>query len=82
MIPPQTHKRCTRCGDWLPRSLFRPNPKIRSGLSSWCKPCQLERTQQWRAEHRDELNARRREQYGSTHPHNYAANRASPQKIA
>ena len=77
MISVQTHKRCTRCQGWLALEAFRPNPKLKSGLSSWCKDCQLEATQRWRAEHRDEINRARREAYGATKSHNYPANRAS-----
>jgi hypothetical protein len=82
MIPVKTHKRCTRCQGWLPDEAFRPNPKLKSGLSSWCKECQLEETRRWRAEHRDEINAARREAYGSSRPHRYPGQRASPRKAA
>ena len=44
----------------MPADAFRPNPRMLSGLHSWCKQCQLERMRAWRAEHREELNRRRR----------------------
>jgi len=49
---------CARCGEWLPAEAFRP--RLAGGLRSWCNPCAVERTRQWQAEHRDELNAKRR----------------------
>jgi hypothetical protein len=51
---------------------------MKNGLNSWCKNCQLEATQAWRDRNRDEINRARREAYGSSRPHNYPANRASP----
>jgi hypothetical protein len=53
-------KLCTKCRLWLPAEAFRPNPTLTSGLNSWCKKCQVERTRLWRMEHRDEENAKRR----------------------
>jgi hypothetical protein len=63
---PPTEKRCVRCERWLPFEAFRANPRLRSGLNSWCKECQLERGRQWRAEHPEyeqRYNERRREAY-------------------
>jgi hypothetical protein len=54
-------KECTRCQRWLHADAFPRNSRLLSGLGSWCKRCQVEYTRQWRAEHRDELNARRRQ---------------------
>jgi hypothetical protein len=52
---------CTRCRRQLPADAFRLVPRnTRRGRSSWCKACSLDRTQEWRAENRDEINARRR----------------------
>lgn len=51
---------CTRCGRWKQAAAFRVNVKMRSGLSSWCRRCFVARTREWRAEHAEELNARRR----------------------
>ena len=65
LLPP-THKRCARCGEWLPVEEFRPNPKLRSGLHSWCKRCCAESAKQWREANRErveESNARRRAEY-------------------
>ena len=82
MIPVKTHKRCANCEGWLPFEAFRPNTKLKSGLSSWCKVCQLEASQRWRAKHREEINRARREAYGAVKPHRYPPNRASPRKAA
>jgi hypothetical protein len=54
---------CTRCGQLKSPADFRPHPRMRDGLTSWCKSCAVARTRQWRADHRDELNARRRAAY-------------------
>jgi hypothetical protein len=33
---------------------------MRRGYSSWCLACHVDRTRQWRAEHRDQILAARR----------------------
>jgi hypothetical protein len=55
--------RCARCGLDLSIKLFRADPRKLNGLASWCKPCFVDRTRQWRQEHRDEILARRRAWY-------------------
>jgi len=55
-----TSRLCTRCERTLPLSAFGTNRRMRDGLSSWCRQCAADRTRQWRAEVRDEYNARRR----------------------
>lgn len=41
-------KRCTKCGEWKPRSKFSPDPRLKSGLRSSCKVCSAAATQSWR----------------------------------
>jgi hypothetical protein len=53
-------KTCRKCDKTKPTSEFRRNPPCRDGLSSWCAECHREATRRWRAEHREEINARRR----------------------
>lgn len=49
---------CTSCRQELPVAAFRAN---RYGTrSSWCSPCTVAATREWRAVNRDEINARRR----------------------
>jgi hypothetical protein len=70
-LEPPTEKRCSRCDQWLPLEAFRPNPRLRSGLNSWCRPCCAEATRQWREANPKYIegdNARRREDYQSAHP--------------
>jgi hypothetical protein len=57
---PPDGKRCSRCCEWLPAAAFRPNPRMSSGLHSWCRACAREGMREWRAEHREQLNAKRR----------------------
>jgi hypothetical protein len=57
---PPRGRRCTRCRQMLPFSAFRPNLKLSSGWSSWCRVCSAAATRQWRMRRRDELNERRR----------------------
>jgi hypothetical protein len=57
-------------------------PQAPPRLHSWCKKCALEATQAWRERNRDELNARRREAYGSSNPHRYPKQRASARTAA
>ena len=60
-----TEKRCVRCGESKPVAEFRRNPRMRDGFGSWCRECSVARTREWRAEHREELNARRRAEYAA-----------------
>ena len=60
-------KACCHCGETKPATAFRRNPAMRDGLGSWCRPCHLVRTQQWRQEHRERILQARREQYAREH---------------
>ena len=82
MIPKPSHKRCTRCSEWLAFSAFPANKNMHNGLSSHCKTCHNAAVQDWRERNRDEINARRREAYGAKKPHNYPKKRASARKVA
>jgi hypothetical protein len=82
MIPQQTHKRCSHCQGWLPFEALGPNRRMKSGLNSWCRKCHLDATQKWRAEHREEINARRREAYASPNPDSYPTHRVSAGRAA
>jgi hypothetical protein len=42
-------KRCPRCGRTLPLDRFRPAPRLKAGVTSWCGECMAEATRQWRA---------------------------------
>lgn len=53
-------RRCARCTQTKPISEFRRDS--RGFWRSWCNPCQLAATREWKARHRDELLARRRAQ--------------------
>jgi hypothetical protein len=52
-------KFCAQCRERLPASAFRPSAK-EVGPLLWCRACSIRRTREWRAAHREELNARRR----------------------
>jgi hypothetical protein len=81
---PPTEKLCARCDEWKPLEAFRPNHRDRTGLNSYCKDCQLERTREWRAEHPDyekNYNEKRRAAYPAKRRRpNYPANRRSPSR--
>jgi predicted Zn-ribbon and HTH transcriptional regulator len=79
-------KRCPRCRQMLPAAAFRLNPKMRSGLSSWCRPCMAVRNREWRdanPEYVAAANAARRKaptpkncsacgvEYSAKHPHSH-----------
>jgi hypothetical protein len=53
-------KVCARCRQRLPVSAFRPNPKLRSGLHSWCRGCCRVAARESRVKYRDRYNERRR----------------------
>lgn len=55
-----TTKVCARCKERKPTDDFRPDPQMRCGLGSWCKPCCLSSTREWRARNAEQINARRR----------------------
>ncbi|RLA43842.1 MAG: hypothetical protein DRQ97_12220 [Gammaproteobacteria bacterium] len=60
---PEGMKWCRRCEAVKPIAAFLLNHRMRDGIHSWCKECSADRTRQWRAEHRDEINAQRRAAY-------------------
>lgn len=59
-VPGAAAKVCTRCGLPRPAGDFHRHPKMRDGLSSWCRACQVENNRKWRADNRDAINAARR----------------------
>jgi hypothetical protein len=58
-------RQCARCKNWLQPAAFARNPRVRDGLSSWCRKCQVARTRGWRAEHRTAILAKRRQQWAA-----------------
>jgi len=53
-------KRCRHCERELPAAAFPANPKIRDGLSSWCRECHRAAAAASRAVHGAKYNDRRR----------------------
>jgi hypothetical protein len=68
VIPPQTHKRCSSCKDWLPFEDFPKHKRMHNGLSSHCRKCHNAAVQDWRERNRAALNEKRREEYREAHP--------------
>jgi hypothetical protein len=61
---------CCRCQRWLPEGDFAPNPRMRDGIDSWCRPCHVAATRAWRERNRDYIDARnaaRRAEYAAKH---------------
>ena len=52
---------CSRCKESMPLDAFRRDS--RGYLRSWCRPCCLAGTAEWRGRNRDALLARRRAAY-------------------
>jgi hypothetical protein len=50
-------KRCSKCGEFKEAAAFRPNPRLKSGLDSWCSACRDAYLATWKA---DDVDARRR----------------------
>lgn len=48
-------KTCKRCQQNKPASAFRPDPRYRDGLGSWCASCHRERSSEWAKENRERL---------------------------
>jgi len=59
----------------LPFEDFPKHKRMHNGLSSHCRKCHNAATQDWRERNRDEINAARREAYGSKNPHHYPKTR-------
>jgi hypothetical protein len=51
------HKHCSRCGKWLPFAAFPRNPRLKSGVDSWCTRCRSEESRRWRAENPEYVEA-------------------------
>lgn len=56
-------KICTRCGIAKPFDCFVKDKKQADGLNTWCKDCAKAYRDSYYKEHKEELNARRREKY-------------------
>lgn len=54
-------KVCTKCGRGLPPEMFSKHPRSKDGRGYRCKDCVREYLLEYRAEHRDEMNAKARE---------------------
>ena len=52
--------RCAKCREVLPADSFRPNPKMKSGVHSWCKPCTVASTREWRIKNQERVRRDRR----------------------
>jgi hypothetical protein len=63
VLEPAEGRRCTHCGEFLPFSAFRPNLRLSSAWSSWCRACCVDRNREWRSDpaNRERENARRRD---------------------
>jgi hypothetical protein len=53
-------RRCARCAIWFGAAAFRPNPRLRDGLHSYCRPCANAAAREWRAKNADDVSARNR----------------------
>lgn len=56
-------KACRRCDRWLPAPEFPKDCTKRDGLATMCKDCRYKGNQEWRAKHREELAAKKRQHY-------------------
>ena len=56
-------KLCSACGETKPKEYFRPDPKMRCGLTSACKQCMHKRCQAWREKNREHVNAENRKAF-------------------
>lgn len=52
-------RRCTRCRKVKAFSEFRSDDRMRYGRSSWCRSCANEKTREYKAANRDEIQAKR-----------------------
>lgn len=52
-------KTCKRCGHEKPLSEYRPDPRYKAGVGSWCIECHRARGSEWAKENRTRLTAKR-----------------------
>jgi predicted nucleic acid-binding Zn ribbon protein len=67
----QAYSWCCRCRQWLPVEAFRPNPRLRDGIDSWCKRCRADGVRAWRERNPGAVraeNERKRREYRQAHP--------------
>jgi hypothetical protein len=68
---PWPGKWCRECHFYFAAAGFRPNPRIRDGLHTYCKSCERARHARWRVEHPEVVeayNASRRAAYQVANP--------------
>ena len=51
-VRPDGTKSCSKCERALPVDCFRTNPRLSSGLDSWCRECHVQANRAWRAHER------------------------------
>jgi len=56
-------KLCKHCNQIKPFDSFRPDARIKSGLSSWCKPCSNKRSNESKKKNPEKLKLRDRRKY-------------------
>lgn len=65
---PSGSKRCRRCDRILPVDAFQQNARMRDGRQSWCRTCQVVRTQEWRLAHPEYVAAYNLRRHGPVIP--------------
>jgi hypothetical protein len=64
-MPTSDYKRCLRCGETKPLDGFQLTTRNPGGHDRWCKPCRNLSNKEYRAAHRDRINAKRREDWAN-----------------
>jgi 5-methylcytosine-specific restriction endonuclease McrA len=54
---------CTRCGISITPDIAKREPKMYSGVSSWCRPCHVAATRAWRATHKADIAHKKQQKY-------------------
>lgn len=50
-------KTCGLCGEVKAAKEFRPNPRMKSGLDTYCRPCAVAKSRAWREANPDRVKA-------------------------
>ena len=58
-------RKCRKCGQTKPLSMFAKDKECRGGISHRCKKCRNEIVRKWKQKHLEELLQKRREKYRS-----------------
>ena len=70
---PAESSTCCRCEEEKPAAMFKPDPRMKSGLSSICRPCRTNYGREYRNLHREKTREQGRKRYAAQSSEKVAA---------